>query len=58
MTFPLQTARGDGPAPCLTLKIEHRIGEYRAMSGVLINLIIQIISGDGDCGAVKNRSAA
>jgi hypothetical protein len=26
-------------------KIQHRIGEYRVMSGLLINLIIQVISG-------------
>ena len=37
---------------------EYRIGEYRIMSGLLINLIIQIVSGaiggNAAAGAAKN----
>ena len=62
MTFPAQapklTGRGDGPAPFTTLKLNTGSGEFRAMSGMLINLIIQIISGavGGNVagGAAKN----
>jgi hypothetical protein len=37
--------RGDGPVPRATLQGEHPDQEYRVMSGMLINLIIQVISG-------------
>jgi hypothetical protein len=42
---PKLRARGDGPAPCTALKLNTGPGEYRVMSGLLIILIIQIISG-------------
>src|ERR1700716_1572238 len=48
---------GDGPAPH-TLKLISGPGEHRVMSGLLINLLIQIISGaiggNVAAGAAKN----
>jgi hypothetical protein len=62
MTFPVQTPRlsgaAGGPAPYITLKLNTGSREYHAMSGLLINLIIQIVSGavGGNvvAGAAKN----
>src|SRR5271156_5343567 len=55
---PKVGGRGDGPAPSTMLKLNTGSGEFRIMSGMLINLIIQIIAGAGGgnvaAGAAKN----
>jgi hypothetical protein len=60
MTFLVQAPRlsGGGPAPYITLKLNTGLGEYHALSGLLINPIIQIVSGavggNVAAGAAKN----
>jgi hypothetical protein len=55
---PRLGGRGDGPAPLTTLKLNTGSGEFSVMSGMLINLVIQIIAGavggNVAAGAAKN----